>query len=170
MTAATVGAIALGELGEAVAVMLFYQVGELFQEIAVNKSRKSIAELMNIRPDYAYVVRDGETLKTDPYDVEVGETIVVKPGDRVPLDCVVTDGASSLDTSALTGESLPREVSAGSEVMSGCINMTGVIVACVSKPFGESTASKILELVENASDKSRRAKILLPDSHEFTHR
>lgn len=153
MTAATVGAIALGELGEAVAVMLFYQVGELFQEIAVNKSRKSIAELMNIRPDYAYVVRDGETLKTDPYDVEVGETIVVKPGDRVPLDCVVTDGASSLDTSALTGESLPREVSAGSEVMSGCINMTGVIVACVSKPFGESTASKILELVENASDK-----------------
>lgn len=153
MTAATVGAIALGELGEAVAVMLFYQVGELFQEIAVNKSRKSIAELMNIRPDYAYVVRDGETLKTDPYDVEVGETIVVKPGDRVPLDCVVTDGASSLDTSALTGESLPREVSAGSEVMSGCINMTGVLVACVSKPFGESTASKILELVENASDK-----------------
>lgn len=153
MTAATVGAIALGELGEAVAVMLFYQVGELFQEIAVNKSRKSIAELMNIRPDYAYVVRDGETLKTEPYDVEVGETIVVKPGDRVPLDCVVTDGASSLDTSALTGESLPREVSAGSEVMSGCINMTGVIVACVSKPFGESTASKILELVENASDK-----------------
>ena len=153
MTAATVGAIALGELGEAVAVMLFYQVGELFQEIAVNKSRKSIAELMNIRPDYAYVVRDGETLKTDPYDVGVGETIVVKPGDRVPLDCVVTDGASSLDTSALTGESLPCEVSAGSEVMSGCINMTGVLVACVSKPFGESTASKILELVENASDK-----------------
>ena len=153
MTVATVGAVALGELGEAAAVMLFYQVGELFQEIAVDKSRKSIAELMDIRPDYAYVLRDGEAVKVAPYDVAVGDTLVVKPGDRVPLDCVVTEGASSLDTSALTGESLPREVACGSEVMSGCINMTGVFYARVEKPFGESTASRILELVENASDK-----------------
>ena len=147
MTVATVGAVALGELGEAAAVMLFYQ------EIAVDKSRKSIAELMDIRPDYAYVLRDGEAVKVAPYDVAVGDTLVVKPGDRVPLDCVVTEGASSLDTSALTGESLPREVACGSEVMSGCINMTGVLYARVEKPFGESTASRILELVENASDK-----------------
>ena len=153
MTVATVGAVALGELGEAAAVMLFYQVGELFQEIAVDKSRKSIAELMDIRPDYAYVLRDGEAVKVAPYDVAVGDTLVVKPGDRVPLDCVVTEGASSLDTSALTGESLPREVACGSEVMSGCINMTGVFYARVEKAFGESTASRILELVENASDK-----------------
>ncbi len=153
MTVATVGAVALGELGEAAAVMLFYQVGELFQEIAVDKSRKSIAELMDIRPDYAYVLRDGEAVKVAPYDVAVGDTLVVKPGDRVPLDCVVTEGASSLDTSALTGESLPREVACGSEVMSGCINMTGVFYARVENPFGESTASRILELVENASDK-----------------
>ena len=153
MTVATVGAVALGELGEAAAVMLFYQVGELFQEIAVDRSRKSIAELMDIRPDYAYVLRDGEAVKVAPYDVAVGDTLVVKPGDRVPLDCVVTEGASSLDTSALTGESLPREVACGSEVMSGCINMTGVFYARVEKPFGESTASRILELVENASDK-----------------
>ena len=153
MTVATVGAVALGELGEAAAVMLFYQVGELFQEIAVDRSRKSIAELMDIRPDYAYVLRDGEAVKVAPYDVAVGDTLVVKPGDRVPLDCVVTEGASSLDTSALTGESLPREVACGSEVMSGCIIMTGVFYARVEKPFGESTASRILELVENASDK-----------------
>ena len=153
MTVATVGAVALGELGEAAAVMLFYQVGELFQEIAVDRSRKSIAELMDIRPDYAYVLRDGEAVKVAPYDVAVGDTLVVKPGDRVPLDCVVTEGASSLDTSALTGESLPREVACGSEVMSGCINMTGVFYARVENPFGESTASRILELVENASDK-----------------
>ena len=153
MTVATVGAVALGELGEAAAVMLFYQVGELFQEIAVDRSRKSIAELMDIRPDYAYVLRDGEAVKVAPYDVAVGDTLVVKPGDRVPLDCVVTEGASSLDTSALTGESLPREVACGSEVMSGCINMTGVFYARVEKPVGESTASRILELVENASDK-----------------
>ncbi len=153
MTVATVGAVALGELGEAAAVMLFYQVGELFQEIAVDKSRKSIAELMDIRPDYAYVLRDGEAVKVAPYDVAVGDTLVVKPGDRVPLDCVVTEGASSLDTSALTGESLPREVACGSEVMSGCINMTGVFYARVENRVGESTASRILELVENASDK-----------------
>lgn len=168
MTVATVGAVALGELGEAAAVMLFYQVGELFQEIAVDRSRKSIAELMDIRPDYAYVLRDGEAVKVAPYDVAVGDTLVVKPGDRVPLDCVVTEGASSLDTSALTGESLPREVACGSEVMSGCINMTGVFTRASKSPSGRARRAEFWSLWKTPPTKNLQVKILLPNSRAFT--
>lgn len=158
MTIATVGAFFVGEYPEAVAVMLFYQVGELFQSYAVNRSRKNITELMDIRPDFANVRRDGVEEQVDPDEVAVGETIVVKPGERIPLDGVITKGNSSLDTMALTGESVPREVFCGEEVISGCINLTGVLEVQVSKPFGESTVSKILDLVENASSKKAEAE------------
>ena len=158
MSVATVGAFFVGDYPEAVSVMLFYQVGELFQSYAVNRSRKNITELMNIRPDYANVLRDGEEIEVDPDEVGVGERILVKPGERIPLDGVVRKGNSSLDTMALTGESVPREVLGGEEVISGCINLTGVLEVEVTKPFGESTVSKILDLVENASSKKAEAE------------
>lgn len=156
MSLATLGAFAVGELSEAVAVMLFYQVGELFQSYAVDKSRKSISNLMNIRPDYANVLRNNKEEKVNPDDVKIGEIIVVKPGEKIPLDGIVIEGKSSLDTKALTGESIPREVNVNEEVLSGCINLNGLIKIAVSKEFGESTVSKILNLVENAS--SRKSK------------
>ena len=153
MGLATIGAFCIGKYAEGVEVMLFYQIGELFQSFAVEKSRKSIAGLMDIRPDYANVKRDGELIKTDPYDVKIGDIIVIKAGERIPLDSRVLVGSSMIDTSALTGESVPREVSVGSELLSGCININGVLTAEVEKEFGESTVSKILDLVENASSK-----------------
>lgn len=156
MAVATVGAILLGEYEEGVAVMLFYQIGELFQSYAVGKSRRNISELMDIRPDYANIEREGKTEKVDPDIVEIGSVIIVKPGEKVPIDGVVIEGNSTLNTSALTGESIPREVGAEDEVISGCINLDGVIKIRTTKEFGESTASKILELVENAS--SRKSK------------
>ncbi|MDR3216238.1 MAG: cadmium-translocating P-type ATPase [Clostridiaceae bacterium] len=158
MTIASVGAFAILEFPEAVAVMLFYQVGELFQSYAVGKSRRSIAALMDIRPDYANVFRDGAAVKSDPNDVAVGDMILIGPGERVPLDGVVTEGESTLDTSALTGESAPRAVALGDTILSGCININGVLKAEVTKEFGESTASKILELVENAAAKKSRSE------------
>ncbi len=158
MTVATIGAFGIGEFPEAVAVMLFYQVGELFQSYAVDKSRKSISSLMDIRPDYANVQRDGKIEKIDPDDVKIGEIIVVKPGEKVPLDGYVIEGKSSLDTKALTGESLPREITKGEEVLSGSINLNGVIKVEVSKEFGEGTVSKILDLVENASNKKSKSE------------
>lgn len=158
MSIATIGAFAIGEYPEGVLVMLLYQIGELFQSYAVGKSRKSIAELMDIRPDTATVRRNGALVTVDPEEVLVGETLVVKPGERVPLDAVVTEGASTLDTAALTGESVPRSVEPGEELLSGCINLTGMLSATVTKPFGESTVSKILDLVENAADKKSRSE------------
>ena len=158
MTVATIGAFAIGEFPEAVAVMLFYQIGELFQSYAVDKSRKSISSLMDIRPDFANVERDGKIQKVDPDEVKIGETIVIKPGEKVPLDGYIIEGKSSLDTKALTGESLPREAVNGEEVLSGCINLTGAIKIQVSKEYGESTVSKILDLVENASDKKSKSE------------
>ena len=158
MTIATVGAFLVGEYPEGAAVMLFFQVGELFQSYAVNKSRKSISDLMDIRPDYANLLVDGEIRKVDPYDVKVGDVIVVNPGERVPLDSIVTDGTSSLDTSALTGESLPRDVETGSEILSGCININGVVTATVTKEYGDSTVNRILDLVENASNKKSKSE------------
>lgn len=152
MVIATIGAFALKQYPEAVAVMLFYQVGELFQSVAVDRSRKSIAALMDIRPDHANVIRDGVMLTVDPYDVQVGETIVVKVGEKVPLDGIVTDGKSMLDTVALTGESVPRSITVNDTLLSGCVNVSGVITATVTKPYGESTVNKILDLVENASE------------------
>ena len=162
MAVATVGAIALalydrsGDYTEAVAVMLFYQVGEWFQSYAVGKSRRNISELMDIRPDYANVERDGRLEKVDPDEVEIGSVIVVQPGEKVPIDGIIIEGSSSLNTSALTGESLPRDARAGDEIISGCINMTGVLKIRTTKEFGESTVSRILDLVENAS--SRKSK------------
>ena len=164
MAVATVGAIALslyersGDYSEAVAVMLFYQIGELFQSYAVGKSRRSITALMDIRPDYANIERDGKLEQVDPDDVAVGTTIVVQPGEKVPIDGVVEDGVSTLNTAALTGESLPRDVSAGDEIISGCINMTGVLKVRTTKAFGESTVSKILELMENSSSHKSRSE------------
>lgn len=158
MALATVGAFFVGDYPEAVAVMLFYQVGELFQSYAVNRSRKSIAELMDIRPDYANVLREGTEEEVDPDEVAVGETILVKPGERIPLDGRVIRGDSSLDTVALTGESVPRTVRCGEDVISGCVNLTGVLEVEVTKPYGESTVSKILDLVENASSKKAQAE------------
>lgn len=156
MALATIGAFAIGEFPEAVAVMLFYQVGELFQSYAVDKSRKSIASLMDIRPDYANVKRDNKLIKISPDDVKIGEEIVIKPGEKVPLDGIVTEGKSSLDTKALTGESMPRDVRIGDEILSGCINQNGLLTIKVTKEFGESTVSKILDLVENASSKKSK--------------
>lgn len=158
MAVATLGAFAIGEFPEAVVVMLFYQVGELFQDYAVDKSRKSIASLMDIRPDYANVVRDGKEEKVSPGEVKIGETILVKPGEKIPLDGFVIEGKSTLDTKALTGESVPREVAEGEQVLSGCINLNGVIKIEVTKEFGESTVSKILDLVENASSKKAKSE------------
>mgnify|MGYP000650259479 CR=1 FL=1 len=156
MTVATIGALLLGEYSEGIAVMLFYQVGEWFQSYAVSKSRQSISSLMDIRPDYANVERDGQLVQVDPEEVAVGDSIMVKPGERIPLDGVVLTGTSTIDTSALTGESVPREVLEGDEVISGCINQSGMLTIRVSKEFGESTVAKILDLVENASDKKGR--------------
>ena len=158
MTIATIGAFILGEHSEGVAVMLFYQVGEWFQSYAVSKSRKSIASLMDIRPDYANVERDGKLVQVDPDEVMIGDTIVVKPGERVPLDGTIVKGTSSLDTSALTGESMPRDVEPGMEIISGCINQTGILTIHTTKEFGESTVAKILDLVENASDKKGKTE------------
>ena len=158
MTVATIGAFCLGEYAEGVAVMLFYQVGELFQSYAVSKSRRSISELMDIRPDYANVMREGRLAQVDPETVQIGDSIIVKPGERIPLDGTVTDGTSFLDTSALTGESVPREVTAGEPVISGCINQTGRLTVEVTKEFGQSTVAKILELVEHASDKKSKSE------------
>lgn len=158
MALATVGAMALGEYSEAVGVMLFYQVGELFQSVAVGRSRQSIAQLMDIRPDSARVLRDGAAQEIDPEEVAVGEKILVRPGEKIPLDGVVTEASSSLDTAALTGESLPRNAAVGDLVASGCVNLTGVLTVEVSKPYGESTVAKILELVENAASKKARAE------------
>lgn len=153
MSLATIGAFAIGEYSEGVAVMLFYQVGEMFQNIAVNRSRKSIKELMDIRPDYANLITDGQLVQVPPEEVAVGAEVIVKPGERVPLDGRVTEGRSMVDTSALTGESVPREVSAGDDILAGFINKNGVLTVEVSKKFGESTVSKILDMVENASSK-----------------
>ena len=158
MAVATVGAIALGDYKEGVSVMLFYQIGELFQSYAVGKSRRNISELMDIRPDYANVEKDGELEQVDPDEVEVGTVIVVQPGEKVPIDGVITEGSSTLNTSALTGESLPREAKAGDEVISGCINMTGLLKIQTIREFGESTVSKILELVENSSSRKSRSE------------
>ena len=157
MAIATVGAIALGEYDEAVAVMLFYQIGEFFEDYAVDKSRKSVAALMDIRPDFAVVLKDGKEETVDPYDVNIGDTVLVKPGEKIPLDGTVIEGNSSVDTSSLTGEALPKDVEAGDEVISGCINLSGVIKIKVTSMFEESTVSKILEMVENAS--SRKAPV-----------
>ncbi len=158
MAVATVGAIALGDYKEGVAVMLFYQIGELFQSYAVGKSRRNISELMDIRPDYANVEQDGELVQVDPDEVEIGTVILVKPGEKIPIDGVIVEGTSNLNTSALTGESLPREAKEGDEVISGCINLTGLLKIRTTKEFGESTVSKILELVENSSSRKSRSE------------
>ena len=167
MAVATVGAIAIaiydktGDFNEAVSVMLFYQIGELFQSYAVGKSRKNISELMDIRPDYANIEQDGKLEQVDPDEVEVGTVIVVQPGEKVPIDGVIVEGASTLNTSALTGESLPREAKTGEEIISGCINMTGVLKIQTTKEFGESTVSKILELVENSTSRKSRSEAFI---------
>ena len=158
MAVATIGAILLGDYKEGVAVMLFYQIGELFQSYAVGKSRRNISELMDIRPDYANIQQDGKLEKVDPDEVPIGGVIVVQPGEKVPIDGVIEEGRTSLNTSALTGESLPREAGVGDEVISGCINMSGVLKIRTTKEFGESTVSKILDMVENASSKKSRSE------------
>ena len=158
MTIATIGAFAIGEFPEAVAVMLFYQIGELFQSYAVNKSRKSIASLMNIRPDFANLKRNNQIIKVNPEEVKIGESIIVKPGEKIPLDGVIIEGSSMIDTSALTGESIPRQVKINDEVLSGCINQNGLLTIKVTKEFGESTVSKILDLVENARNKQSKSE------------
>ena len=158
MSVATVGAIILGEYTEGVAVMLFYQIGELFQSYAVGKSRRNISELMDIRPDYVNVEIDGKLEKKDPDEIEIGTIIIVNPGEKVPIDGVVIEGKSSVDTKALTGESVPREINTGAEIISGCINLTGVLKIRTTREFGESTVSKILELVENASSKKSKSE------------
>lgn len=164
MAVATVGAIAIalyeqsGDYTEAIAVMLFYQIGELFQSYAMGKSRRNISELMDIRPDYANVEQDGKLEKVDPDEVEIGSVIVVQPGEKVPIDGVILEGSSTLNTSALTGESIPREAAAGDEIISGCINMTGLLKVKTTKEFGESTVSRILDLVENASSRKSRSE------------
>ena len=158
MTIATIGAFIIGEYNEGVAVMLFYQVGELFQSYAVGKSRESIASLMDIRPDFANIEQDGKIVEVDPDEVEIGQTIIVKAGEKIPIDGIVLEGTSSLDTSALTGESVPRDVFKDSEVISGCINLSGVLKIRTTKEFGESTVSKILDLVENSSVKKAKAE------------
>ncbi|MBD5466843.1 MAG: cadmium-translocating P-type ATPase [Lachnospiraceae bacterium] len=158
MAVATVGAIGIGEMVEGVAVMLFYQIGELFQSYAVGKSRKNITALMDIRPDYANIEQDGELVQVDPDEVETGTVIVVKPGEKLPIDGVITEGETTLNTSALTGESVPREAKEGDEVISGCVNLSGLIKVRTTKEFGESTVSKILDLVENSSMKKSRSE------------
>ena len=169
MAIATVGAMVLGEYAEGVEVMLFYQIGELFQSYAVGKSRKNIAALMDIRPDYANVERNGQLTQVDPDEVAVGDLIVIRPGERVPLDGVIVEGQSSLNTSALTGESLPREAGPGDDVISGCVNESGLLRVQVSRPFGESTVSKILDLVENSSLKKAKAENFITKfAHYYT--
>ncbi len=158
MAVATIGAIALGEYREGVAVMLFYQIGELFQSYAVGKSRRNISELMDIRPDYANLEKDGEVVRTDPEEVEPGSVIVVYPGEKIPIDGIIVEGSSTLHTAALTGESVPKSVGEGSEVISGCINLSGILRIKTTKAFGESTVSKILDLVENAGSKKSRSE------------
>ncbi|MCD7872411.1 MAG: cadmium-translocating P-type ATPase [Clostridiales bacterium] len=158
MAVATIGALILGEFTESVAVMLFYQIGELFQSVAVGKSRKNIAALMDIRPDYANVMINGEIQQVDPDEVEIGAEIIVNPGEKIPIDGIITDGETTLNTSALTGESVPRDAKKGDEIISGCINMTGLIKIKTTKPFGESTVSKILDLVENSSMKKSKSE------------
>jgi len=161
MTIATLGAILIGEYPEAVAVMLFYEVGELFQGYAINKSRKSIADMMDIKPEYANVIRDNKSQKVEPDEVQIGETIEIKPGERVPLDAIIIKGESTLDTSALTGESVPVEVREGANILSGCININGLIVAKVTKEYFDSTVNKVLDLVENASAKKSKSERLI---------
>ena len=167
MTVATLGAIAIalydntGDYTEAVAVMLFYQIGEWFQGYAVGKSRKNISELMDIRPDYANIEKDGQLVKVDPDEVQIGDIIVVQPGEKVPIDGVVIEGESSLNTSALTGESLPRSVTVNDEITSGCINLSGLLKIRTTKLFGDSTVSQILELVENASSRKSRSEAFI---------
>ena len=166
MAVATIGALILGltytgDFEEAVAVMIFYQIGELFQALAVEKSRTSISKLMEIRPDVAYIEEDGELEEVDPDDVEIGTIIIVRPGDRIPIDGIVSEGSSSLNTSALTGESIPRTVAPGDEVLSGCVNLTGVLKIETTKDFGESTVSKILDMVENASSRKSRSEAFI---------
>lgn len=158
MAVATVGAICLGDFKEGTAVMLFYQIGELFQSYAVGKSRRNISELMDIRPDYANVERNGSLEKVDPDEVEIGSIVVVQPGEKVPIDGIITEGKTTLNTSALTGESLPRDAKEGDEIISGCINMTGVLKIRTTREFGESTVSKILDLVENSSSRKSRSE------------
>lgn len=158
MAVATIGAVCLGEFKEGAAVMLFYQIGELFQSVAVGKSRKNIAALMDIRPDYANMMVDGKLEKVDPDDVEIGSEIIINPGEKVPIDGVITEGNTTLNTSALTGESVPRDASCGDEIISGCINMTGMIKVKTTKEFGDSTVSKILDLVENSAMKKSRSE------------
>ena len=170
MAVATIGAIALGDYTEGVAVMIFYQIGELFQSYAVGKSRRNISELMDIRPDYANIrTESGELEQVDPDEVEIGSIIVVQPGEKVPIDGIIAEGKSSLNTSALTGESLPRDAAAGDEIISGCINMTGVLEIKTTRDFGESTVSKILDMVENASSrKSRSENFISKFAHYYT--
>ena len=159
MAVATVGAIALGDYSEGTAVMLFYQIGELFQSVAVGKSRRNITALMDIRPDYANVAdEEGNLEQVDPDDVEIGTVIVVRPGEKVPIDGVVVEGSAALNTSALTGESTPREVGVGDDIISGCVNTSGLLKIRTTKEFGESTVTKILELVENSSMKKSRSE------------
>ena len=169
MAIATIGAIVLGEYKEGVAVMLFYQIGELFQSYAVGKSRRNISELMDIRPDYANIERDGQLEKVDPDEVPVGTVIIVMPGEKIPIDGIVVEGSSTLNTSALTGESVPREVAAGEEIVSGCINLSGLLRIRTTKEFGESTVSRILDLVENASSKKSRSENFISKfAHYYT--
>jgi Cd2+/Zn2+-exporting ATPase len=169
MSLASIGAFLIGEAPEGVAVMLFYQLGEMFQSYAVGQSRKSISNLMDIRPDYANVLRDGDLVTISPEEARIGDIIQIKAGERVPLDSTVTEGSSMLDTSALTGESLPREVMVGSELLSGCINMSGLLKAEVTRPYSESTVNKILELVENASSrKSKSEKFITKFARYYT--
>ena len=163
MSIATIGAIAIavcddGDYTEAIAVMLFYQIGEWFQSYAVGKSRRNISDLMDIRPDYANIERDGKLEQVDPDEVEIGSVILVQPGEKVPIDGIILEGSSTLNTSALTGESLPRDAEPGDEIISGCINMTGVLKIKTTREFGESTVSKILDLVENASSRKSRSE------------
>ena len=162
MTVATVGAFVLGEFVEGAAVMLFYQIGELFQSVAVGKSRRSITELMDIRPDVAYVLRDGgEAEAVDPDEVEIGTVLCVRPGEKIPIDGIVVKGETTLDTAALTGESVPRTARPGDEVLSGCINQSGYIELRTTKEFGDSTASRVLDLVENASSRKSRSEAFI---------
>ena len=161
MTIATLGAIIIGEYPEAVAVMLFYEIGELFQSYAINKSRKSIADMMDIKPEYANVIRDNKSQKVDPDEVQIGETIEIKPGERVPLDAIIIKGESTLDTSALTGESIPVEVREGATILSGCININALIIAKVTKEYFDSTVNKVLDLVENAASKKSTSERLI---------
>lgn len=161
MTVATLGAIMIGEYPEAVAVMLFYEVGELFQSYAINKSRKSIADMMDIKPEYANVIRDNKSIKVDPDEVQIDETIEIKPGERVPLDAIIIKGETTLDTSALTGESLPVEVREGASILSGCINLNALILAKVTKEYFDSTVNKVLDLVENAAAKKSTSERLI---------